>query len=141
MAVVFFDSSAFVKLLVEEDGSDTAARLWDEADAVVASRLALPEVSAALAAARRGGRLEPRDEQSARRAWDEFWDATRVIELTEHLAEVASALAERIVLGGADGVHLASALTLAEADLVLVTWDRRLSTAAVEAGVMVAPPS
>lgn len=141
MAVVFFDSSAFVKLLVEEDGSDTAARLWDEADAVVASRLALPEVSAALAAARRGGRLEPRDEQSARRAWDEFWDATRVIELTEHLAEVASALAAQKVLGGADGVHLASALTLAEADLVLVTWDRRLSTAAVEAGVMVAPAS
>lgn len=141
MAVVFFDSSAFVKLLVEEDGSDTAARLWDEADAVVASRLALPEVSAALAAARRGGRLEPHDEHSARRAWDEFWDATRVIELTEHLAEVASALAARMVLGGADGVHLASALTLAEADLVLITWDRRLSTAAVEAGVMVAPPS
>lgn len=141
MAVAFFDTSAFVKLLVEEDGSDTAARLWDEADAVAASRLARPEVGAALAAARRGGRLEPGDEQSARRAWDEFWDATRVIELTEHLAEVASALAERIVLGGADGVHLASALTLAEADLVLVTWDRRLSTAAVEAGVMVAPPS
>lgn len=141
MAVVFFDSSAFVKLLVEEDGSDTAARLWDEADAVVASRLALPEVSAALAGARRCGRLEPRDEHGARRAWDEFWDATRVIELTEHLAEVASALAAQKVLGGADAVHLASALTLAEADLVLVTWDRRLSTAAVEAGVMVAPPS
>ncbi len=141
MAVVFFDSSAFVKLLVEEGGSDTAARLWDEADAVVASRLARPEVGAALAAARRGGRLEPGDEQSARRAWDEFWDATRVIELTEHLAEVASALAARMVLGGADAVHLASALTLAEVDLVLVTWDRRLSTAAVEAGVMVAPPS
>ncbi len=141
MTVAFFDSSAFVKLLVEEDGSDTAARLWDEADAVVASRLARPEVGAALAAARRGGRLEPGDERTARRSWDEFWGATRVIELTEHLTEVASTLAGRMVLGGADAVHLASALTLAEADLVLVTWDRRLSTAAVEAGLMVAPPS
>lgn len=141
MAVAFFDSSAFVKLLVEEDGSKTAARLWDEADAVVASRLARPEVGAALAAARRGKRLEPGDERRARRAWEEFWGATRVVELTEHLAEAASALAGRLVLGGADSVHLASALTLAEANLVLVTWDRRLSTAAVEAGVTVAPPS
>jgi len=141
MAVAFFDSSAFVKLLVEENGSNIAARLWDEADAVVASRLARPEVGGALAAAHRDNRLEPRDERRARRAWDEFWDATRVIELTEHLAETAAALAGRLSLGGADAVHLASALTLAEADLVLVTWDRRLSTAAVEAGVTVAPAS
>lgn len=139
MAVAFFDSSAFVKLLVEEEGSDTAARLWDEADAVVASRLARPEVGGALAAAQRGNRLAPRDERRARRAWDEFWDATRVIELTEHLVETAAALAGRLVLGGADAVHLASALTLAETDLVLVTWDRRLWASAIQAGVRVAP--
>ena len=39
MAVVYFDSSAFVKLLVEEVGSDLAAKLWDVCDAAVASRL------------------------------------------------------------------------------------------------------
>ena len=139
MAVAFFDSSAFVKLLVEDDGSNTAARLWDEPDAAAAGRLARPEVGAALAAAHRGTRLEPRDERRARRAWDEFWDATRVIELTEHLAETAAALAGRLLLGGADAVHLASALTLAEGDLVVATWDRRLWAAAVQAGVRVAP--
>ena len=40
MAIVYFDSSAFVKLVVEEDGSDFAADLWDGCDAAVSSKLA-----------------------------------------------------------------------------------------------------
>ena len=53
MTIVYFDSSAFVKLVVEEDGSEVAATLWDGCDAAVSSRLAYPEVRAALAAAGR----------------------------------------------------------------------------------------
>jgi predicted nucleic acid-binding protein len=53
VALIYFDSSAFVKLLAEEPGSDLAARLWDGCDAAVASRLAYPEVRAALAASAR----------------------------------------------------------------------------------------
>lgn len=139
MAVTCFDSSAFVKLLVEEEGSDLAARLWDEADVVVASRLAVPEVSCALAAAGRAGRLDPAAEQRARLDWSELWSATRAVELTEAIASAASALAGWLVLGGADAVHLASALTLFEAEPILVAWDARLRTAAVKAGLVVAP--
>ena len=51
MTLVYFDSSALVKLVVDEDGSDLAAELWDGCDAALASRLAYPEVRAALAAA------------------------------------------------------------------------------------------
>ena len=43
MAVVYFDSSAFVKLMVEEDGSDVAAALWDGCDAAVSSALPIPK--------------------------------------------------------------------------------------------------
>lgn len=42
MAIVYFDSSAFVKLLVEEDGTDVAAALWDGCDAAFSSRIAYP---------------------------------------------------------------------------------------------------
>ncbi|MGH9113531.1 MAG: type II toxin-antitoxin system VapC family toxin [Acidimicrobiales bacterium] len=139
MAVACFDSSAFVKLLVEEAGSDIAARLWDEADVVVASRLAYPEVRATLAAARRAARLDAASERRARRDWDEFWSATRVIEVTADVAADAATLAGRHVLGGADAVHLASAMTLVEAVPVVVAWDVRLRTAAVDAGLVVAP--
>ncbi|HEX7463112.1 MAG TPA: hypothetical protein VF317_13165 [Dermatophilaceae bacterium] len=53
VTIGYFDSSAFVKLVVEEEGSDLAAALWDGRDAAVSSRLAYPEVRAALAAAAR----------------------------------------------------------------------------------------
>ncbi len=128
-----------MKLLVEEEGSETAARLWDQADAVASSRLAYPEVGAALAAARRDGRIDVPGERQARRHWSELWSATRVVELTAGVAASAAALTTRHVLGGADAVHLASALTLADADPILVVWDRRLRTAALETGLVVVP--
>lgn len=139
MAVACFDSSAFVKLLVDEAGTDVAVRLWDEADVVVASRLAFPEVVAALAAARRAARIDTGDERRALRDWDEFWSATRVVELTPAVSAAAATLASRFVLGGAEAVHLASALVLVDAAPILVAWDLRLCTAALEAGLDVAP--
>lgn len=139
MAVAVFDSSALVKLLVEEVGSEVAARLWDEADAVIASRLALPEVIAALSAARRAARLDAPSERAARRLWDELWPAARVVEFTPAVAVDAARLSERFALSGADAVHLASAMTLAEVDPILVAWDVRLRTAAQEAGLTIAP--
>lgn len=139
MAVVCFDSSALVKLLVEEEGSDIAARLWDEADVVAASRLAYPEVRAALAAARRAARLDAAAEKRARREWEAFWAATRIVELTSAIATTAATLSDTLVLGGADAVHLASALAMVELAPILVAWDARLRTAAEEAGLVVAP--
>ena len=64
MAVVYFDSSAFVKLVVEQDGTDLAAALWDVCDAAVSSRLAYPEVRAALATAARVGRVKDAHQES-----------------------------------------------------------------------------
>lgn len=139
MAVCYFDSSAYVKLLVDEVGSDIAARLWDEADVVVASRLAHPEVLSALAADGRANRLDPQSLRQARGDWPGFWESTRIIELTEPITGVAGDLTTTLVLGGADAVHLASALTLAEVGPLLTTWDQRLRKAAVEAGLVVVP--
>ena len=36
MPLVYFDSSALVKLVVAEEGSDLAAELWDSCDAALA---------------------------------------------------------------------------------------------------------
>lgn len=139
MTIACFDSSALVKLLVDEPGSELAERLWNEADTVAASRLAEPEVSAALSSARRAERLDEVNERTARRAWSTYWTAIDVVELTVAVAADAAALADRLLLGGADAVHLASARTLIAGDPILVSWDRRLSAAALEAGLTVAP--
>jgi len=137
--LVYFDSSAFVKLLVEEAGSDVAAELWDGSDAAVASRLAYPEVRAALAAAARNHDLADHDVDAAEQAWDSYWAATRPVGLTAAVEQHAGQLARSHALRGADAVHLASALAISDPDLVVAVWDRRLHAGALAAGLRVAP--
>ena len=138
MTLVYFDSSAFVKLLIDEDGSALAAELWDGCDAAVSSRLAYPEVRAALAAAGRARRLDNAGQARAEAAWQEYWAATWAVELTAHVSAHAGELASEHALRGADAVHLASLLAVA-ADTLLAAWDRRLRVGARSVGVQVAP--
>jgi uncharacterized protein len=137
--LVYFDSSAFVKLLAEEAGSDLAAELWDGCDTALASRLAYPEVRAALAASHRNHDLADHDLDSAGQAWDSYWAATRPVELTAAVEQHAGHLAHAHALRGADAVHLASALAIGDPDLVVAVWDRRLHAGAQAAGLRVAP--
>ena len=138
MTIVYFDSSAFVKLVVEEDGSDLAATLWDGCDAAVSSRLAYPEVRGALAAASRAHRLDPAAQARAEAAWEDYWSATRAVELTELVTAHAGELASQHALRGADAVHLASLLAVG-ANTLFAVWDQRLRAGAQSAGVQLAP--
>jgi predicted nucleic acid-binding protein len=139
MPIVYFDSSALVKLLVDEVGSGLAAELWDGCDAALASRLAYPEVRAALAAASRNHDLDHDDLEAAERAWEEYWSATRPVELTRAVERNAGQLAAHHALRGADAVHLASALAVADPELVVAVWDRLLHAGVQAAGLRVAP--
>jgi hypothetical protein len=139
MALVYFDSSALVKLVVQETGSDLAAELWDGCDAALASRLAYPEVRAALAAAGRNHDLSDDDLDTAEEAWEQFWAAVRPVELTEAVERHAGQLARSYVLRGADAVHLASALAIGDPELIIAVWGRRLHSGAATAGLHIAP--
>lgn len=139
MAIVYFDSSAFIKLLIEEDGSDLVAALWDGCDAPVSSRLAYPEVRAALAAAGRAKRLDAVDQRRAEQAWESYWAAVRAVELTDIVTEHAGQLAGRYRLRGADAVHLASLLAVGGDQTLFAVWDERLRTGAHAAGAQLAP--
>ena len=139
MAVVYFDSSALVKLVVEEVGTDLAVELWDGCDAAVSSRLAYPEVRAALAASRRNKDLTPREFGDAEQAWDEFWAATRPVEFTREVERAAGHFAGAHALRGADAVHLASALAVGDPNLVVAVWDRRLHSGVRAERLAVAP--
>ena len=139
MSIVYFDSSAFVKLVVDEDGSDLAAALWDGCDAAVSSRLAYPQVRAALSAAGRLDRLSRPDLRRAVTAWEGCWAATRAVELTPVVTARAGDLAAQHALRGADAIHLASLLALGGDDTVMAVWDLRLRVGARSAGVRLAP--
>ena len=142
MSIAYFDASAFVKLVVDEDGSDLAAALWDSCDIVVSSVLSYPEVHAALAAAARSLRIGAREHKVAERAWERYWAATRVVAFSESVMRRAGAVCRDHALRGAYGVHLASALVLKDdptTDVIMVAWDQRLAVAALQLGFRIAP--
>jgi len=141
VALVYFDASALVKLIVDEPGTDLAVDLWDGCDAALSSRLAYPEVCAALAAAERNRDLSVSEAQGASAAWDQFWAALRPVELTSAVERHAGELARRHALRGADAVHLASALAVDSEELVVAVWDRRLHAGAIAERLLVAPAS
>jgi predicted nucleic acid-binding protein len=62
-----------------------------------------------------------------------------IVSVDEALARRAGELADERALRGYDAVHLASALALGPGETILATWDRDLSSAAVDAGLAAAP--
>lgn len=138
MSLVYFDSSALVKLVIEEDGSVLANELWNGCEAALSSRLAFPEVCAALAAAHRNRRLSNEASVKARELWARLWPSINAIELTQAVSDRAGVLARTGALRGADAVHLASAEVLPRSSIVAV-WDQRLHAAAGDAGWWLAP--
>ena len=127
----YFDSSAFVKLLLDESHSELVHLMWSDSESVVASPLAYAEVAAALAASRRTQRIRPTAYQHLSIEWDEAWMAVRSVDLTEEITAAAGRLAATHGLSGADAVHLASALAVGREHVVMTVFDRRLHHAAV----------
>jgi len=134
----YFDTSAFVPLLVAEPGSAFCRRLWDSCDAVVTSRLLYVETSAALAQALRLGRIVRRDHRAALRLLEQMWAELDVVEVDSVVVDRAAELAYFEALRGYDAVHCASAEQVDDDDLVLASGDRALLTAGVRLGMSTA---
>lgn len=133
----YFDTSALIKTVLEEVGSQLADELWSRSSSRIASRLVYPEGRAALAAAKRAGRIDERSHRTAANDLESACAAMRLIGVDWALARQAGETAERYALRGYDAVHLATALSSQDSDLVLVTWDRDLALAAANAGMPV----
>lgn len=124
---------------MSEESSELTAELWSSRLPVASSILSYPEGRAALAAARRIGRLS---RPAFDRAVAQFENAQRalvVVGIDEALARDAGELADKLGLRGYGAVHLASALALGTDETTVVTWDRDLSHAATRAGLPVVP--
>jgi predicted nucleic acid-binding protein len=137
--VVYADASALVKRVVEEEGSELAATVWETAQRVIASALAYPEARAALGAARVAGRLDAADLRQGVRRLEQVYADVELVQVDEQITALAGGLAERCALGGADAVHLATALSLDAPRVVVATWNQDLAKAASENGLAVVP--
>jgi predicted nucleic acid-binding protein len=136
--IAYFDTSAFVKLLIAEPGSAEVGRIWDTARRAASSVLLYPEGRAALAKARRDRRLDAKNLSAAVEDLEGLWARVDRVLASVPLTRRAGALADEYGLRGCDAVHLASAETIASADVVLVSTDERLCAAARLLGLAVA---
>jgi predicted nucleic acid-binding protein len=137
----YFDTSAIVKLLLDESGAAAAGAAWDDARSRTASVALLAEARAALGAAQRDGRLSSSGHREAVEELAGLWLEIDGIVLTEDLAMRAGELAETFALRGYDAVHLASAEAIADPDMTLVTADRDLASAAASLGMLAVVPA
>ena len=93
--ILYLDTSALVKLYVEEAESTTIAAAVERAAAVATARITYVEARAALARYARAGGLAPGELRRVVRQFDEEWAQYSVVEVTDALVRRAGALAER----------------------------------------------
>ena len=136
--ITYVDTTTLLKLVIEEDGSDRATTIWTSADTVASVSLIAVEARAALAAAKRGRRLNRVQHADAKEELDALLADLHIVEATEELIAEAAELAEAEALRGCDAVHLAA--TLLVGATILSSADTELCAAAERRGLHVANP-
>ena len=139
---LYLDSSALVKLYVEEEGSSMVRQWVDDADTVATSIIAFVEARAAFARRHREKRISSAAHARLVRDFAADWDRYLVLEATQPLMRLAGRLAATHALRAYDAIHLASAKILREklAEPVFFgSWDARLVFAVRKEGLEVMP--
>ena len=110
---LYLDTSAFVKLFVQEDGSERVRALTGGrmgADVLLVSRLGYTEAYVSLARMVHLGRITAAEFPNLQGSLDDYWDQSiQEVELTKEVLEDARQLAQRFPLRTYDAIHLASA--------------------------------
>ncbi len=136
---LYLDSSAIVKLVLPEDGSDVAMELWTSEEPIATSAVSRVELSAAVGSALRSGRISSVDVPDDARDGELIASRAFVTPVVPPIVAAASELAFAYGLRALDAIHVASALDLREARPVFVSWDERQRQAAAAEGLPIYP--
>lgn len=139
---LYLDTSALVKLYVEEEGSATVREAIARADTVATTVIAYVEACAAFARRRREGRLSRGDYRRTIQDLESDWDHYLLLEVTSELIRRAADLTAIYPLRAYDAMHLASAKVLQErlqGPIFFACWDSNLSTRAKREGLSLVP--
>lgn len=132
---IFFDSSAFAKRYIREEGSDGVVLWCDQATELCLSGIALPEIISAFCRLQRENMITPLQYRHLKTMlMADIADAS-ICDLTPEVMRSTIVALENNILRGMDAIHIGSALTL-KADL-FVSSDGRQCAAAEQAGLRV----
>lgn len=140
--MLYLDTSALLKLYVEEEHSAEVDRWVAAAEVVATSRVTLPEAVAALWRKHRDGDISRAQRSRALADIVSDWPALATVDLDErHAAD----LAMRRGLRGFDSIQLSAALTAKTAadpmDLAFASFDSSLNRAARAEKLIVLEPT
>lgn len=134
---VYLDTSAFLKLFLDEPRADEAWEAMKGASFLFASRLVLTEARISLARYEQAKRLTSEEYKAALKSVDTFWDTDiESLEVSEDVLKEAERQAAFTPLKTLDAIHLATA-KLARKNLPqraavgFLTFDGRLRTHAL----------
>lgn len=130
--IAYFDTSALVKLLIDEPGSATADDAWRAADARICCSIGMTEAAAAVARAERMRRIDVATAHAILIDLESIWTGVSRVACDDELAAEAAQLAVLLGLRGYDAVHLASARS---AGATLVAADGALLDGATACGL------
>ena len=133
---IFFDSSAFAKRYVSEEGTDAVVQWCDRAAEIALSGIALPELISAFCRLRRESKISEAQYQQLKDSFLADIEDAAICDLTPIVLAHSIASLERNTLRGMDAIHSGSAVAM-QADL-FVSADARQCAAAVAAGLQVA---
>lgn len=141
--LLYLDTSAWLKLYVEEAGSDAVQAAVEQAEQVCTHLIAYAELRAALAKAQRMNRLDAAQKALLLPIIDQDWETLNVILPTEMLIKRAANLADQFGLRGYDSVYLAAAeaisLQVMPQPLIFACFDSKLNDAAKALGMTIIP--
>jgi len=132
---VFFDSSAFAKRYVREEGTDAVISWCDQATELCLSGIALPEIVSAFCRLLRENRVSPVQYHHLKTLLMADITDAAICDLTPEVLRHSIIALEKNVLRGMDAIHLGSALVLTVD--VFVSADVRQCAAATQAGLRV----
>ena len=132
---VFFDSSAFVKRYVREEGTDVVLSWCDQTTELCLSGIALPEIVSAFCRLLREDLVSPVQYRHLKTMLMADISDAAICDLTPEVIRQSIISLEKNVLRGMDAIHLGSALAL-NVDL-FVSADARQCDAATQAGLRV----
>jgi uncharacterized protein len=126
----YIDSSAVLKLAIREPETAALEAHLAALDGLVSSRLTVLECRRA---ARRTSRVR------VLQAVDDVLDAVYLLDVTQAILDDA-ARADPPLLRSLDAIHLATALSIGDAQVEVITYDKRFADAARANGLTVVQP-
>jgi len=131
--ILFCDTSALIKLLIDEPESDQMQQASSDAEAIAVCRITWAEAMAAMARRQREDPMSGNNIDLARGRLIQNWNDLTIVEVSQNLVETAGRFADGFALRGYDSVQLAAAHELRKSTdqtLTFASYDRRLRQAA-----------